>query len=238
MLEMILLWIILTLAASAIVAFLGEKIGKGIIVGTFAGLIVTAQVLANKTVTFWEFTVPAAVIVYATSFFLTDVLCEFHGKDKAKEAVWSGFIASILLVIGIEIAIAWPAPPFWNNQEAFTTTLGLTWRIVLASLAAYVFSQNWDVHVFHKIKEKTEGRHLWLRNVASTSSSQFIDTIIFITIAFYGVMPVIPLIVGQYVVKLIIAALDTPFLYAVSWAKSNISMPGVNSALLRNFGEE
>ncbi|KXA89207.1 hypothetical protein AKJ57_05670 [candidate division MSBL1 archaeon SCGC-AAA259A05] len=227
MLEMIFIWIILTLAASAVVAFLGEKIGKGIIVGTFAGLIVTSQVLANKTVTFWRFTVPAAVIVYATSFFLTDVLCEFHGKDKAREAVWSGFIASILLVLGIEIAIAWPAAPFWGGQEAFVSTLGLTWRIVLASLVAYVFSQNWDVHVFHKIKEKTKGKHLWIRNVASTSSSQLIDTVIFIMIAFYGVMPVIPLIIGQYVVKLIIASMDTPFLYAVSWGKKQISLPGI-----------
>lgn len=237
MLEMIFLWIILTLAASAIVAYLGEKIGKGIIVGAFAGLIVTSQVLANKTVTFWKFTVPAAVIVYATSFFLTDVLCEFHGKEKAREAVWSGFIASILLVLGIEIAIAWPAASFWSGQEAFISTLGLTWRIVLASLVAYVISQNWDVHVFHKIKEKTKGKHLWIRNVSSTSSSQFIDTVVFITIAFYGVMPLVPLIIGQYFVKLIIAAMDTPFLYAVSWGKTHISLSDFASPFLKTESE-
>lgn len=225
MLEIIISWIILTLAACTIVAYLGEKLGPGIIVGTFAGLIVMAQILANKIVVFWEFAVPAAVIVYATSFFLTDVLCEFHGKSKAKEAVWSGFLASIILVMAIEIAIAWPSAVFWKGQEAFETTLGLTGRIVLASLVAYVVSQNWDVHVFHRIKERTEGRHLWLRNIASTSSSQFLDTVIFITIAFYGAMPVVPLIIGQYVVKLIIAAIDTPFLYAVRWAKEKINLP-------------
>lgn len=227
MLELIILWIIITLAACSAVAFIGERWGPGIIVGTFAGLIVMAQVLANKVVVFWQFAVPAAVIVYATSFFLTDVLCEFHGKKKAKEAVWSGFLASIILVMAIEIAIAWPSAAFWEGQEAFASTLGLTRRIVLASLVAYVVSQNWDVHVFHRIKERTQGRHLWMRNIASTSSSQFLDTVIFITIAFYGAMPVIPLIVGQYVVKLIIAGIDTPFLYAVRWTKNNISLPTI-----------
>jgi len=215
----VLLWIVATLSIATIVAFIGKKHGVGITIGVFAGLIVTAQVLANKTVMFAGYTVPAAVIVYGTSFLLTDVLCEFYGKDKAKQAVWSGFIASILLVIGIQIAIAWESAPFWEGQEAFVSTLGMTWRIVIASLVSYTVSQNWDVNVFHKLKKKTEGRKLWLRNIASTFSSQLIDTVIFITIAFYGVMPIIPLIIGQYVVKLIIAAIDTPYLYLLSYLR-------------------
>lgn len=217
---MILLWIVFTLTASSLAAWLGEKHGVGIIVGTFAGLVVMAQVLANKVVVFGPFTVPAAVIVYATSFLMTDVLCEFHGKEKARQAVWSGFLASILLVISIQIAINWQAPSFWQGQEAFVNTLGMTWRIVLASLVAYLFSQNWDVFMFHKIKELTDGKHLWLRNGLSTISSQGIDTLIFITIAFYGTMPVLPLIIGQYVIKLIIAIIDTPFLYGIRRLKS------------------
>lgn len=140
----------------------------------------------------------------------------------ARQAVWAGFLASILLVLAVEIAIAWPAAVFWEGQEAFQSTLRLTSRIVLASLVAYLISQNWDILVFDKLKKKTKGKHLWLRNCASTMTSQGLDTIIFITIAFYGVLPVIPLIIGQYVVKLIIAAIDTPFLYAVKWAKEDL----------------
>ena len=215
----VLLWIMATLSIATIVAFIGNKYGVGITIGVFSGLIVTAQVLANKTVMFAGYTVPAAVIVYGTSFLLTDVLCEFYGKDKAKQAVWSGFIASILLVIGIQIAISWESAPFWEGQEAFVATLGTTWRIVAASLAAYLVSQNWDVHVFSRIKEKTGEKHLWLRNIGSTFTSQLIDTVIFISIAFYGVMPIIPLIIGQYIVKLIIAAIDTPFLYGLKWVR-------------------
>jgi len=118
MLEMVILWIVLTLGISAAIAYFGEIYGPGIIVGTFAGLIVMAQVLANKVVMFLGFTVPAAVIVYATSFFLTDILAEFHGKKKAKEAVWSGFLASLVLVVALQMAIAWkPAVSGKDNRH-------------------------------------------------------------------------------------------------------------------------
>lgn len=219
MIENILFWILLTLTGATATILLSEKYGYEIIIGVFAGLIVTAQVLANKTVTILEFTVPAGVLVYSTSYLLTDVLAELHGKKEAKKAVWSGFMASILLVLSINIAIAWPSAAFWKAQEAFTTTLGTTWRIVAASLAAYVVSMNTDVFIFHKIKDYTGESKLYLRNVVSTGIAQFIDTVIFIMVAFYGVMPVVPLIIGQYIIKLAIAALDTPYIYAVKWAK-------------------
>jgi len=223
MIEFILIWIILTLAGASIIAALGEKYGTGLTIGIFVGLVVMAQILANKIVLFGTFTLPAGVIVYATSFLVTDMLCEFYGKKKALEAVWGGFLASILLVLAVKVAIAWPPAPFWTGQEAFQSTLQLTERIVLGSLVAYVISQNWDVRVFHKLKEMTGGRHLWLRNNVSTMTSQALDTVIFITIAFYGVLPVVPLIVGQYIVKLVIAALDTPFIYGVHWARRTFS---------------
>ncbi|HUV03301.1 MAG TPA: queuosine precursor transporter [Desulfobacteria bacterium] len=223
MIEFILIWIVLTLAGASIIAALGEKYGTGLTIGIFVGLVVMAQILANKIVLFGTFTLPAGVIVYATSFLVTDILCEFYGKKKALEAVWGGFLASILLVLAVKVAIAWPPAPFWTGQEAFQSTLQLTERIVLGSLVAYVISQNWDVRVFHKLKEMTGGRHLWLRNNVSTMTSQALDTVIFITIAFYGVLPVVPLIVGQYIVKLLIAALDTPFIYGVHWARRTFS---------------
>ncbi|MFB6200141.1 MAG: queuosine precursor transporter [Candidatus Nanohaloarchaea archaeon] len=219
MIANILLWILLTLTGATTTVLLAEKYGYELIIGVFSGLIVTAQVLANKTVTILEFTVPAGVLVYSTSYLLTDVLAEFHGKEEAKKAVWSGFMASILLVLSINIAITWPSAAFWKAQEAFVTTLGTTWRIVAASLAAYVVSMNTDVYIFHKIKEYTGDSKLYLRNMVSTGVAQFIDTVIFIMIAFYGVMPVIPLIIGQYIIKLAIAALDTPYIYLVKWAK-------------------
>jgi uncharacterized integral membrane protein (TIGR00697 family) len=221
MIELILFWIIATLAGATAAVLISEKYGYEIIIGLFAGLIVAAQVLANKTVTVLEFTVPAGVLVYSTSYLLTDVLAEFHGKKEAKKAVWSGFLASVILVVAINIAIAWPSPAFWKGQAAFEQTLGTTWRIVAASLTAYVFSQNLDVYIFHKIRSRTGESKLYLRNILSTGTSQLVDSIIFIVIAFYGVMPIVPLIIGQYIVKLSIAALDTPFIYSVKYSKKH-----------------
>jgi len=212
----VILWIIATLVVATGSILLGKRYGVGLLIGIYASLIVIAQVLANKLVVFARWEVPAAVIVYGVSFLITDAICEFYGKDYAKKAIASGFVGSILLVLGIQIAIAWEYPGFWGGQEAFVETLGMTWRIVAGSLIAYVFSQNWDVYVFTHIKERTQGRHLWLRNICSTMTSQLIDTILFITIAFVGTMnsgALAGMIVGQYLVKLLIAALDTPFLY-------------------------
>lgn len=130
-------------------------------------------------------------------------------------------MSSILLVLSINIAISWPGAAFWQGQEAFAQTLDSTWRIVAASLGAYLVSQNLDVFLFHKIRDITGESKLYLRNILSTGISQFVDTIIFIVIAFYGSMPIAPLIIGQYIIKLGIAAIDTPFLYSVKYFKNS-----------------
>ena len=109
-----------------------------------------------------------------------------------------------------------PSAAFWKSQEAFVEILGGTWRVVGASMVSYLVSQNWDVYIYHKVKDLTGDKYLWLRNIVSTVSSQLIDTVLFIGIAFYGKMPIVPLIVGQYVVKVGISAADTPFMY---WLK-------------------
>ena len=213
---LILIWIIVMLGMGSLACILGKKYGVELIIGTFAGLVVIANILASKIITFGPFVVPAAVLVYSTTFLLTDVLAEHWGKKTAQNAVWAGFIANVFLVVGVYIAIMWDAAPFWLNQEAFSLILGSTPRIVLASMVAYLVSQHHDVLSFLWWKKRTKGRMLWLRNNASTWVSQLIDTILFISIAFYGVVPDIgAMIVGQYVVKLIIAAVDTPFIYGV-----------------------
>jgi len=89
-------------------------------------------------------------------------------------------------------------------------------------MVAYLVSQHHDIFAFHWWKKKTGGRYLWLRNTASTIVSQAIDTGLFITIAFYGVLDIVPLLLGQYVVKLIIAIIDTPFMYSISWLMDKV----------------
>lgn len=214
----VILWILATLALATLSMFLGKIFGKAILIAIYTALVVMAQVFANKLVVFGGFVVPAAVIVYGVSFLITDALCEFYSKKDAKTAVAGGFIGSILLVFGIRIMLAWDYPVFWEGQQAMEIALGLTGRIVLGSLVSFMVSQNFDVYLYDKIKQLTKGKHLWLRNNVSTMSSQLIDTILFISIAFYGTMSneaLVGMIVGQYIVKLIVALCDTPFLYSM-----------------------
>jgi len=215
---MILLWIVGTLALVSFSGVLGKRYGVEYIIAIMASLVVIANVIAGKIVVFGPFIVPAAVIVYASTFLLTDILSEKWGKQQARKAVWAGFYANIVLALVVLIAINWKAAPFATEfSERFASVLGLVPRIVVASMVAYLLSQHHDIFAFHKWREKTKGRHLWFRNTASTVVSQAIDTVLFITIAFYGVMDIAPLLIGQYVVKLLIAAMDTPFMYGILW---------------------
>ena len=215
---MILLWILGTLTITSLSAVIGKRYGIEYIIAIMASLVVIANIIAGKIVVFGPFVAPAAVIVYASTFLLTDIVSEKWGKQQARRAVWAGFYANVVLVISVLIAVNWRAAPFAEEfSEQFASVLGLVPRIVLASMVAYLLSQHHDVFAFDKLREKTQGRHLWLRNTASTAVSQAIDTAVFITIAFYGVMDIVPLLIGQYVVKLLIAVIDTPFMYGIIW---------------------
>jgi len=213
----LLFYIVITLMTVSFIAILAKKQGIELIIGTFVGLIVISNVVANKIVGFWKFSIPAGIIAYSASFLLTDVLVEFYGKKQAKKAVWSGFFASIVSLLIIFIAIKWPSASFWQYQEEFSLVLKNTWRIVLASLVAYLISQNHDVWAFSFWKKKTKSKHLWFRNNASTIVSQAIDSFVFVFIAFYGLFPIIPIMIGLFVAKFLVAILDTPFIYLVRY---------------------
>ncbi len=211
-----LIWLFVAFGIASASAVLGKRYGVEYPIAIMAALIVIANVLANKIIIIGSFTMPAAVLVFSATFLITDILSEKWGKKYAHRAVWVGFMANIILAGSVWIAIAWPAAPFATDTAAqFANVLGMTWRIVIASMVAYLVSQFHDVWAYHFWKRLTGGKHLWLRNNASTIVSQLIASVIFVTIAFYGVMPIVPLIVGMYIAKVAIAILDTPFLYAV-----------------------
>ena len=213
---LIILWIIATLLVVSVAGILGKRYGIEYLIATMAGLVVIANILANKIVMFGPFSVPGGVIAFSMTFLITDIISEKWGKKYAKKAIWAGFYANLILIITLYITISWQSAPFaLEIGEKFGEVLKLTPRIAVAGLIAYLISQNHDVWAFHFWKKKTKGKHLWLRNNASTIVSQLIDSVIFITIAFAGIFPIMPLILGQWVVKVIIAILDTPFMYGV-----------------------
>lgn len=186
-----------------------------LLVAVFIAALVTANIVAGKIVNLWGVFVPAGVLAYSITFAITDTLAEVWGRGRAQILVNAGFAVLVLVWGLIALAIHLPAAPFWNNQEAFGLVLGGTNRIILGSIVAYGISQSFDVWVFHRIKQMFASRHLWLRNNVSTLLSQTLDTCVFVTIAFYGQFPILPLIAGQLTVKYIIALLDTPLVYGL-----------------------
>jgi len=182
----------------------------------FAALIVVSNITASKLVSFCGLVVPVAVIAYPITFLITDVVSEVYGRRTAQMIVNAGFWAMIGATMLIFLAVYLPPAPFWKDQIEFQKVLGSVPRIVTASLIAYLISQNHDLFAFHFWKKVTRGRYLWLRNNASTMVSQLIDTAVFISIAFFGVVSneiLFHMIISQYIVKLLIALADTPFCY-------------------------
>ncbi|MBQ4434469.1 MAG: queuosine precursor transporter [Clostridia bacterium] len=185
----------------------------------FVTSLVISNVISSKIVAIGSLTVPAAVVAYPITFLMTDVIGEIWGKKEAGNTVRAGVICQLLSLALIGLGLILPVAPFADNQTEYVAILGSSFRVVAASMVAYLCSQTWDVWVFHRIRDWYIRKHgsidggRWLWNNASTMSSQLIDTAVFIALAFYGTVPDITnMILSQYLVKLIYAALDTiPF---------------------------
>jgi uncharacterized integral membrane protein (TIGR00697 family) len=184
--------------------------------------VIVANVQVTKTVELFGLESTLGNIVYATSFLATDILSECYGKRDAAKAVAIGFFSLVVMTMLMNLALAFTPAPSDFVQESMVTIFSLMPRIALASLIAYLFSQLHDIHAFAYWKQRMPGkRTLWLRNNMSTMVSQAIDTLLFTTIAFWNVYPwevLWQIMLTTYLLKWIVAALDTPFMYlARSW---------------------
>ena len=196
----------------------------------FITSLLIANVVSSKIVLFLGLTVPAAIVAYPLTFLMTDVIGEIWGKEEANKTVKLGFICQMISLALIGGAILLPVAPFADNQAQFTAILGSSFRVVFASMIGYLVSQSWDVWIFHKVRDAYIKKHgstkggRWIWNNASTMTSQIIDTAIFITIAFIGVVPNIwTMILSQYLVKFVYALLDTPFFYLLTRKRSEMN---------------
>ena len=210
-------WMFGTLIIVTAAVTLAPKKGSGVLLGLYAGLVVISSISATKMISIFGQFVPAGVLIYAASFLLTDILSEVYGQRQARTAVWTGTLCMLVFFAYSWVTVVWPSAPYWDNQEAYGSIVGLSARIAFAGLVAFIISQMNDIWIFHLLKAKHKRSKLALQNILSTCTSQLIDTIIFITIAFYGVFPVLDLIIAQYAVKLVVAIADTPFAYIARW---------------------
>ncbi|WP_114575973.1 queuosine precursor transporter [Saliphagus sp. LR7] len=208
------------------------------LIGLFVTALVTAQLTASKILAFSlpfslpitgaELVLPGAALAYALTFLASDCYAELYGRRAAHIVVNVAFAMNFVVLLLVWSTITAPASPTSPvDPGTFEAALGPAANVVAGSLLAYVVSQNWDVFVFHRIRAHTGREKLWLRNVASTATSQAIDTVIFVGVAFavapalFGIGAALPpeavlsLVVGQYLLKLAIAILDTPVVYAV-----------------------
>ena len=168
----------------------------------------------------FNFELSVGILPYPITFLITDIISEIYGKKRANQVVVAGIFASLFSIGIILVANYTPAietSPV--NNKLFTQVFGLSPIAVLASMLAYLFAQFIDIRIFHFWKQKTNGKHLWLRNNFSTFSSQFIDTLTVITLlCSFNVLPwslFKTLLISGFLFKIVVAILDTPILYLV-----------------------
>ncbi|MBN1227623.1 MAG: queuosine precursor transporter [Deltaproteobacteria bacterium] len=194
-----------------------------ILVSLFITCLITANITAVKLISVFGLIMPAAIIIFPISYILGDVFTEVYGYRQARRLIWLGFFCNLFLVVVVYIGLVIPAASFWDGQAAYERILGYTPRILAASFLAYLTGEFSNSFVLAKIKIATKGRMLWLRTITSTLIGQGVDSMVFITLAFIGTMPIEALflaVLTQWIVKSLYEAIVTPITYmAVNFLK-------------------
>lgn len=205
---------------------------KTVLAVLFGASITVANVTASKLAWFelpiiGGVAVPAGFIAFGLAFLCSDLMVEYYGEDYAHSVVNATVIALVFSYVLIYISIYLPVAPFYENHGSFVTALSASGSVIAASIITIILSQHIDVKIFSFFKSITSGSHRWFRNLGSTTISQALDTVVFITLAFaffpflqggevmWGI-PLLSIIVGQYMVKMVVAVLDTVPFYIVT----------------------
>jgi len=218
----IILWIIAITSFSLFGSWYARKYNKpDALIGLYVAFILISNIIAYKIAAFdlgfYTFYAPVAVLVFAVTFLFTDIVNEKFGRKETHKMIFIAFLTQLAVAFFVLLSIYLKPAPFWPDQEIFAKILGFTPRIMLASWIAFLISENTDAYLFSWFKKITKGRHLWMRNVFSSIPAMAIDSIIFVTIAFYGVSAVLPLILGNIVLKWLVGVINIPFMYFNRW---------------------
>ncbi|QTM99607.1 queuosine precursor transporter [Sediminibacillus dalangtanensis] len=215
-----LLWILFALINFVMLLVVYRIFGKPGLFVWIGMSTVVANIQVVKTIELFGLTATLGNIIYGTAFLATDILNEKYGKQDAKKAVWLGFFTLIAMTIMMQVALLFKPGVDDIAQGAMETLFGLAPKIAAGSLAAYIISQYFDVWIYAQLKRIFPGsKYLWLRNNGSTMVSQLLDSAVFCGIAFFGEYPLgvwMEIFFTTYIIKFLVAAIDTPFLY---WAK-------------------
>jgi uncharacterized integral membrane protein (TIGR00697 family) len=185
-------------------------------VAIFITCLITANITAVKLVNVFGLILPAGIVIFPISYIFGDILTEVYGYRRARRVIWLGFLCNLLVVVAIWIGQVLPPASIWNAQAAYERILGYAPRLLLASFLAYLIGEFANSFVMAKMKIATRGRWLWTRTIGSTLVGEGLDSLVFMTIAFVGEIPMTVLalaIVTQWLVKSAYEAAATPLTY-------------------------
>lgn len=189
------------------------------LVGGYVALQLIADVGAAKIVEVWGINMPAGTFVFALTFTWRDLMHKRLGKTTARAAIVVAALCNLGMVLAFQAAILQKPAVFWPNQEAFAATLGIVWRITIASIVAELVSELIDTEVYHAVAKKATGKWQFLRVLASNAVALPVDSALFGTLAFYGTMPLAAIwqiTIGQVLFKALVTAVSLPGIYLVA----------------------
>ena len=190
----------------------------------FVSCLLLSNVIAGKLITIAGAVLPGAVILFPLAYIAGDVLTEVYGFARARLVIWIGFFCNLLMAGVFYLVLALPSPDFFTGSQAYGMVLGMAPRVVFASLLAYWAGEFINAMVLSRLKLFTRGRFLWMRTIGSTLAGQGLDTVIFITVSFWGTIAgdvLAQMILYQYLFKVTYEIIATPVTYAVTgWLKA------------------
>lgn len=217
----------LTTYVSAYIVKKYKEQGFAALTAFYVVYLLASQILATRVAVFdLGFTMlfaPCAVFLYPFIAQAIDMINEVYGREKTHQAIAIAFVTQVLYVMFLLIVSQLKPAPFFQYEDAWRSLFALSARITAASWIAFLVCQNLDAYVFAKLKEYFRDKeemfrgdtafnpYVWLRSSVSDLVDLTLDSVIFVTLAFYGVMPVIPLIIGQIVSKNVIGFIDNPW---------------------------
>jgi uncharacterized integral membrane protein (TIGR00697 family) len=184
----------------------------------FLTCLLVSNIIAGKLILAFGLVLPSAVVLFPITYILGDVFTEVYGFRRTRIVIWSGFAANVLMSAVFLLAIALPFPAFFKDQEAYAKVLGITPRIVAASLVAYWAGEFANSITLSALKKVTKGHYLWTRTISSTIVGQGLDTALFIGLSFAGSVstPVLlQMMIAQYLFKVAYEVILTPVTYLV-----------------------
>jgi len=201
--------------------------------GLFITALITCNLIANKFISvdlgFKTFIISAGVLPYPITFLITDILSEIYGKKKTDLVVYVGFFCSLFVLLILWLAHEFNSVDFSPvSDKYYNVVFQNSWRVILASMIAYLSAQLVDIRLYHFWKRLTGGKMLWLRNNGSTIFSQLVDTVLVVFVLFVGRLPFATM--GNYIMdgwffKVICALSDTVFIYlVVGWIRARLKL--------------